>query len=424
MSWRLGLHSNIKIQRQGKRSFLSVSGLSNRSGSVAQRVFLPTEKHSAFATLISGSLSWKGPDSDLPFPIHLLNQTWLTFNYGIKNVSVFRYRPTDPREQPFSKPIPRGRLILSPYARIRRTYEGLALEKEDSPGYFLLDHPKALEWLAPLGAEGIRISKSSRSKTAQNQFFRALAQSGFLQAQSAKSETFPFWNFHDYSFHAQTRISKVPKGGTYPFVGKLKTPKRVHPAYQGKWISLESSRQLKVLRTTRRQSLRGHAKIPLTLNDVGDLLLPFSKRRYPSAGAIYENGLYLAIGFCRDLPPALYQYSFRRHALRKVRHSEKKVQTLLRDASLSWGAIHGQPHAVIIITSNFPLLAWKYETIAYRLTMLNAGVILGRLDLESNHLGLAGCVLGNGDALAFEAASGLSRFTETSIAEFAIGRKK
>ena len=75
---------------------------------------------------------------------------------------------------------------------------------------------------------------------------------------------------------------------------------------------------------------------------------------------------------------------------------------------------------LIVITSRLPRIAWKYETISYRTSLLNAGVALQTMYLVATDMGLQGCANGLGDSRLFEAATGLDPFEETAITEFAL----
>ena len=65
------------------------------------------------------------------------------------------------------------------------------------------------------------------------------------------------------------------------------------------------------------------------------------------------------------------------------------------------------PQCLVILASRLPRLAWKYEGIAYRITLMNAGVIIQSLYLVATEMGLACSAVGTGDSAAFAAATGL-----------------
>jgi len=66
------------------------------------------------------------------------------------------------------------------------------------------------------------------------------------------------------------------------------------------------------------------------------------------------------------------------------------------------------------------LLARKYESISYRLTLLNAGAILQTLYLVCADLRVGCCALGTGDSKVFEAATGIDAEAHPAVLEIAI----
>ena len=75
---------------------------------------------------------------------------------------------------------------------------------------------------------------------------------------------------------------------------------------------------------------------------------------------------------------------------------------------------------VIVIASRLPRLAWKYQGMAYRASLMNAGVVFNLMYLVAIDMGLAPCANGTGDSRLLEEATGLDPFAETAIAEFAL----
>jgi SagB-type dehydrogenase family enzyme len=144
-------------------------------------------------------------------------------------------------------------------------------------------------------------------------------------------------------------------------------------------------------------------------------------RPVPSAGAIHEIETYLVVHSCDGLSAGLYHYHPEKHALFRLPASPKQTEALLNDAAQAWGQPDVQPHILVVLTTRFSRVAWKYEGIAYRLSLLNAGAIIQSLYTMSTAMELACCALGGGNSVAFAAASGLNPLEETSIAEVAIG---
>jgi SagB-type dehydrogenase family enzyme len=78
------------------------------------------------------------------------------------------------------------------------------------------------------------------------------------------------------------------------------------------------------------------------------------------------------------------------------------------------------PDVLVTLAARFQRFAWKYEGMAYRVMLLNAGVVIQTMYLVATAMGLAPCALGTGDSTTFATAAGLDPIAETSIAEFAL----
>ena len=94
---------------------------------------------------------------------------------------------------------------------------------------------------------------------------------------------------------------------------------------------------------------------------------------------------------------------------------------MIADCAMAWAQPEQPPQCLMVVASRVPRLAWKYEAIAYRLSLLDAGVALQCLYLVATDLGLNGCAAGTGNPALFAEATGASSWTETGIAEFGFG---
>ena len=79
---------------------------------------------------------------------------------------------------------------------------------------------------------------------------------------------------------------------------------------------------------------------------------------------------------------------------------------------------------LVVLAVRLPRIAWKYEGIAYRLALLDAGVVLQSLYLVVTDLGLAGAAVGASDPELFAQASGIESWEETCVAAFGFGRPR
>jgi SagB-type dehydrogenase family enzyme len=66
---------------------------------------------------------------------------------------------------------------------------------------------------------------------------------------------------------------------------------------------------------------------------------------------------------------------------------------------------------------------WKYQSMAYALTLKHVGVLYQVMYCVATAMGLAACALGGGDSDAFAEATGLDYLAETSVGEFILGSR-
>jgi SagB-type dehydrogenase family enzyme len=149
--------------------------------------------------------------------------------------------------------------------------------------------------------------------------------------------------------------------------------------------------------------------------------MDFASRPYPAGGALYELKLYVVVNRCAGLAAGLYHYDPARHALTRLRGRTTAVGALLRDAADSTAIPEDTLQTLLILAARFSRVAWKYESIAYALTLKHVGVVYQRMYLAATAMGLAPCAVGGGDADLFARAAGTSYYAETSVGEFLLG---
>jgi SagB-type dehydrogenase family enzyme len=256
------------------------------------------------------------------------------------------------------------------------------------------------------------------------------------------------WEFHDRLFHrtTQSRNDRLPRGATYRFLHQWPAPPAIRAHYLGQRIALpgpgalptSSSAPLRDVMESRRSG-RAMSAEPVSIEAISQLLHRVARvkevhsggqaipqetllRPYPSAGAIHELEFYLAIRCCDQLNPGFYHYNGHEHTLTLISNADTAAAKIVAECAASWGQPEQPPHAVVVITSRLPRLAWKYAGTAYRMSLLNAGVVIQSLYLTLADLGLAGSAIGTGNSDLFSQATGTSNWEETSIAEFGFGR--
>jgi oxazoline/thiazoline dehydrogenase len=250
------------------------------------------------------------------------------------------------------------------------------------------------------------------------------------------------WEFHDRLFHYAGRGYRdgVARGPTHRFGNGHVAPGPVRAPYDGRVRELPGpraatrGRPLRELMESRR-SQRDMSGAPVTVEELSELLHRTARtvaieqpdgiirRPYPSAGSLHELELYLAVGACRGLEAGLYHYRGDEHTLISL-GATGPSEAMLADCARAWQQPGHPPQVLVVIASRLPRLASKYEGYAYRLSLMNAGVLIANLQLVLTDMGLAGAAAGSGDPDLFAAATGADSWEETSIAEFGFGRAR
>jgi SagB-type dehydrogenase family enzyme len=349
------------------------------------------------------------------------------------------------RYQPRLDAPPSADVALCRFAFLRRDDAGRTVLESGLVRARLALEPRGLGVLAALLAEPRPAGAGSLAE--------ALWQLGFVDlAGAAESEARRCWEFHDVLSHETSRFNRDlrPVGGTYRFAGKFPAPPAVKPAMAGERIPLASidaqrirqrSESLDAVQTSRR-SVRRYAEHPLSLDQLGEFLwrvcrttghlVPDAReaiqqdvisRPYPAGGSINELEFYPAVRRCSGLEPGLHHYDSHGHGLVRIAGSEATAAKIVSRAAgaMALGEADQQPDVVVVIASRLPRLAWKYQGMAYRASLMNVGVVFELMYLVATDMGLAPCANGTGDSRLFEEATGLDPFAETALAEFALG---
>ncbi len=295
--------------------------------------------------------------------------------------------------------------------------------------------PRASALLAPLASEPRRSDEHA--------LFDLARRAGLLDPVDAEEpENRVPWEFHDRLFHQISRgfDETTPIGGTYRLRDRLASPPAVTALPPGPVIALprpeaEEGHSLSDV-MTRRHSTRHYAEAPIDLTELSTLLSRTLRNRghlqngsqdtvqrpYPAGGGLHELEFYLLANHCEGLERGLYRYLGEDHALCRISQSQGALNRMLERSAAAMGDPSVQPQVLLIITTRHARLAWKYQGIAYRLSLMHTGVVLQTLYLVATDLGLAACANGAGASRAFEEASGLDPWEEMALGEFALGR--
>ena len=338
-----------------------------------------------------------------------------------------------------------ARWRLSRFALLRRDGDRLVLEATDTACDVVIEAPDLLRWIHETAG-----CLTPPPEPARAAVLALLAAFGFLdRADRDEPEARRTWEFHDRLFHRRSRHHDDfrPMGATYRFrsidpTGQVRAacPPAIRPGHDGAVIELPvpattTSRPLTDVMESRR-SRKEMGEPPVDLARVSALLYRVARvtatlpgdqvlRPHPSSGGLHELEFHMAVRTCQGLEPGFYHYRSEAHALTRLPGEDAAgaAAAMVTGCAASWDTPQRPPQCVIVVSSRLPRLAWKYSAIAYRLSLLNAGVVLQCLYLVATDLGLNGAAAGSGSPPHFARATGVSSWAETSILEFGFGSR-
>jgi oxazoline/thiazoline dehydrogenase len=274
-----------------------------------------------------------------------------------------------------------------------------------------------------------------------------------------ESEALAEWQFHNLLFHRQIRSnrlddphkSKIPLFEDHERSAFVKPPMSDASGKLGQRVLALEKPNLEALAKTdisitqaieSRQSIREYGNQPITLSQLGEFLYrcarvkevytheedmmnvgEFTKRPYPSGGALYELEIYPVINQCQGLDAGLYHYQPLSHALHAITDWNQDVEALIFDA---WKATGQQdiPQVLLVVTARFGRLFWKYHSIGYGLILKHIGVLYQTFYLVATAMQLAPSAIGAGNSEQFGKIANLNEYEEASVGEFNLGSLK
>jgi SagB-type dehydrogenase family enzyme len=343
----------------------------------------------------------------------------------------------DPKFAPNEEQDAPAQMALSRFAWIRREGEALLLESATSRGFAILSARAA----ALIGAsQGQEIDDTDARALAS-----ALWRFGFFEdTEMAETPARRTWQFHDKLMHEVSRWNRHTGqiGASYRFKDEMPSAPAIKPPLEGEPVTLPEVDEAAIARDSaslvdimgRRQSGREFGGQPLTVTDLSaflarvaritgvtkDPLQDLLSRPYPSGGSIHEMEFYIAVRVCEGLEPGVYHYQSDVHRLVHLPDSAAAAERMHFVSAIAMGQPEDPADTVVVLASRVPRMAWKYEAMAYRATLFNAGVIYQTMYLVATDMGLQGCANGVGDSRIFAEVTGQDPFEETSIAEFAL----
>ncbi len=356
-----------------------------------------------------------------------------------------------------------GRFLLSRFACLRRVDDTTVVESPLGHARVVLHDGRAAALpallAAPHSAAELAAALPEFDESTIAAFIALLANAKAASAcvdngRIAEDDSVPLrqWEFHDLLFHSRSRLGRRDRssyGGTFRFRDALPPLPAVKQPMSARRIALCKPDLLALDAgdvpfsrvTEARRSVRTRGEQPLSAAQLGEFLYraarikklhpaqPDSRARYESSvrpcaggGAMHELELYLTLSRCAGIEPGLYHYDPLAHELEHVADLGPRQQRLLDDASGAAG-LDAPPDALIALAARFQRMAWKYQAMAYAVTLKNAGALYQQMYLVATAMKLAPCGLGGGDSDMFAEAAGLDYYAETSVGEFMLSSR-
>jgi oxazoline/thiazoline dehydrogenase len=350
-----------------------------------------------------------------------------------------------------------GQFLLSRFAFLRRVDDEMMMESPLGHARVVMQDGRAATLVAllatPHTAAELAAAVHGFDEASVAAFIALLANAKAASAceesgRSAEDDSVPLrqWEFHDLLFHSRSRLGRhnYPYGGTFRFLDALPPLPAVSPPAPARRIALYKpdmqeleAADVSFTRVTEsRRSIRTRGEQPLSAAQLGEFLYraarvkevhpaspergahyEASMRPCASGGAMHEIELYLTLSRCAGIEPGLYHYDPLAHQLEHVSDLGPRQKRLLDDACGSAG-LDTPPDALITLAARFQRVAWKYQSMAYALTLKNVGALYQQMYLVATAMKLAPCGLGGGDSDLFAEVARLDYYCETSVGEF------
>ncbi|HEY0937843.1 MAG TPA: DUF1702 family protein, partial [Trebonia sp.] len=387
-----------------------------------------------------------------PLIVRSLSQEW-----GDPVLSVVplaersRFRP-----EPLAPGVP---VRMSVYARLRANGRECSIESPLALHRVMLHQADAVRLIAPLMSPitpaSYLAAVAAADPVAQHALEYLVAAGMAVIGEPSAGGTFTFaedcdpatvgWSQIDMMFHTRSTLGRhdhdfgatCPIAPLEPPVKPLKPPAReLVPLHRPRLEELRATDPPLTAVIEGRRSSR-HPGTEITAEQIGDLLYRTARvrrlaantpgdfcghtdRPYPSGGSAYELELYLSVGDCAGLAPGVYHYDPLGHRLERVDADRVAAEELLGIARMAAGTDVPLP-VLITMTARFRRLSWRYEGMAYRLVLMNAGALMQNLYLVCTAMRLAPCAIGTISIDTAARALGTDWRVEPCVAQFMVG---
>jgi len=289
----------------------------------------------------------------------------------------------------------RGPLVLSQFALVRReddrlvlesSRKGVIVEVHDTALLAVLAEPARHPWAAPV--------------------VKVLAAQGFIVPAEAEHDDFDLakWSPHELWFHTRSHAGDDgrPWGGTRWVEGRLEPLPAHRPEFPGPVVELSEPGVPDVPlvgRRVRAQDPAPHHPQP-----------PGVDGRRPGSG-----GTSFPVRWSAARTGGL---SGRDHSAGLACGA---LPLRLRDRATRAANLARAPQVLPVISARFGRVMWKYQSMAYALTLKNTGVLTAAMYAVATAMGLTPRAVGGNHSGLFARATGLDATKESTVGEFVLG---
>ena len=354
-------------------------------------------------------------------------------------------------------------LVLSQFAYLRRRGNEMVLESPRARALFKICNPKIAAAIAALYTpQQIKMCRRQDGFPGTELLallvdcqilFKINATSHSSLRGAEGDDNLVLWDFHDLLFHTRSTEGRHinPLGGLYPYADVVPPLPAVRPRWPGRRIDLrkflaahsEITSPIVKLLHERHSTRIFDDQNPITIAEVsrfldktarilsrrstriesgdGGLLVEYTVRPYPSAGASYELELYLTVDKCEGLTRGFYHYDAAGHVLVPISARTHEFEVVLTGAKFAMDA-PAAPQILITIAARFGRISWKYSSLAYELILKDVGVLTQTLYLVAAEMGLGGCAVGSANIDLFAKMTGIEFHVEGPVGHFSLGR--
>jgi SagB-type dehydrogenase family enzyme len=146
-----------------------------------------------------------------------------------------------------------------------------------------------------------------------------------------------------------------------------------------------------------------------------------ARRAAPSSGALYPIEVYAVVHRVDGLPPGVYHYAVREHALEQLRTGDFRAAVVEQAIAQEF---LGECGVVLFLTNILQRMRPRYQDRSYRYGLLEAGHLGENVYLAATAMGLGACGVGAFMDDAINDMLGVDGVEEAAVYMLAVGHRR